>query len=184
MSKHLKIALVDDDIPNTEILRDFLIRNGYSHVDKYHDGESFLESIDRFDERAVVLDFDLSGGSSTDSRCWSPQGAQPPNPRDLLQRTGQPRGGRGIPEEWSRRLHREVQRGLRPRQDLLDKVYDSRSCAERKAQSAHQLGPGPRLALTWSRGVSSQTDCRGPGDSHRKAHFSLRSFDFRKRDPP
>ena len=62
MSKHLKIALVDDDIPNTEILRDFLIRNGYSHVDKYHDGESFLESIDRFDERAVVLDFDLSGG--------------------------------------------------------------------------------------------------------------------------
>ena len=42
MSKHLKIALVDDDIPNTEVLRDFLIRNGYSHVDKYHDGESFL----------------------------------------------------------------------------------------------------------------------------------------------
>ena len=62
MSKHLKIALVDDDIPNTEVLRDFLIRNGYSHVDKYHDGESFLESLDRFDERAVVLDFDLSGG--------------------------------------------------------------------------------------------------------------------------
>ncbi len=23
MSKHLKIALVDDDIPNTEVLRDF-----------------------------------------------------------------------------------------------------------------------------------------------------------------
>ena len=62
MSKHLKVALVDDDIPNTEVLRDFLIRNGYSHVDKYHDGESFLESLDRFDERAVVLDFDLSGG--------------------------------------------------------------------------------------------------------------------------
>lgn len=62
MSKHLKIALVDDDIPNTEILRDFLIRNGYSHVDKYHDGETFLNSLDRFDERAVVLDFDLSGG--------------------------------------------------------------------------------------------------------------------------
>ena len=62
MSKHLKIALVDDDIPNTEILRDFLIRNGYSHVDKYHDGETFLDSLDRFDERAVVLDFDLSGG--------------------------------------------------------------------------------------------------------------------------
>ena len=62
MSKHFKIALVDDDIPNTEILRDFLIRNGYSNVDKYHDGESFLESLDRFDERAVVLDFDLSGG--------------------------------------------------------------------------------------------------------------------------
>ena len=62
MSKHLKIALVDDDIPNTEVLRDFLIRNGYSHVDKYHDGESFLTSLDRFDERAVVLDFDLSGG--------------------------------------------------------------------------------------------------------------------------
>jgi DNA-binding response OmpR family regulator len=59
---HLKVALVDDDIPNTEVLRDFLIRNGYSHVDKYHDGESFLESLDRFDERAVVLDFDLSGG--------------------------------------------------------------------------------------------------------------------------
>ena len=48
MSKHLKIALVDDDIPNTEILRDFLIRNGYSHVDKYHDGETFLDSLDRF----------------------------------------------------------------------------------------------------------------------------------------
>lgn len=62
MSKHLKIALVDDDIPNTEVLRDFLIRNGYSHVDKYHDGESFLDTLDRFDERAVVLDFDLSGG--------------------------------------------------------------------------------------------------------------------------
>ena len=62
MSKHLKVALVDDDIPNTEVLRDFLIRNGYSHVDKYHDGESFVESLDRFDERAVVLDFDLSGG--------------------------------------------------------------------------------------------------------------------------
>ena len=62
MSKHLKIALVDDDIPNTEVLRDFLIRNGYNHVDKYHDGESFLETLDRFDERAVVLDFDLSGG--------------------------------------------------------------------------------------------------------------------------
>ena len=31
-------------------------------MDKYHDGESFLESFDRFDERAVVLDFDLSGG--------------------------------------------------------------------------------------------------------------------------
>ncbi len=62
MSKHLKIALVDDDIPNTELLRDFLIRNGYSHVDKYHDGETFLDSLDRFDERAVVLDFDLSGG--------------------------------------------------------------------------------------------------------------------------
>lgn len=62
MSKNLRIALVDDDIPNTEVLRDFLIRNGYSHVDKYHDGESFLESLDRFDERAVVLDFDLSGG--------------------------------------------------------------------------------------------------------------------------
>jgi len=62
MSKHLKVALVDDDIPNTEVLRDFLIRNGYSHVDKYHDGESFLQSLDRFDERAVVLDFDLSGG--------------------------------------------------------------------------------------------------------------------------
>ncbi|MDG1381845.1 MAG: response regulator, partial [Flavobacteriales bacterium] len=56
------IALVDDDIPNTEVLRDFLIRNGYSHVDKYHDGESFLDTLDRFDERAVVLDFDLSGG--------------------------------------------------------------------------------------------------------------------------
>lgn len=62
MSKHLKVALIDDDIPNTEVLRDFLIRNGYSHVDKYHDGESFVESLDRFDERAVVLDFDLSGG--------------------------------------------------------------------------------------------------------------------------
>ena len=62
MSKHLKIALVDDDIPNTEVLRDFLIRNGHSHVDKYHDGESFLDTLDRFDERAVVLDFDLSGG--------------------------------------------------------------------------------------------------------------------------
>ena len=62
MSKHLKVALVDDDIPNTEVLRDFLIRNGYSHVNKYHDGESFVESLDRFDERAVVLDFDLSGG--------------------------------------------------------------------------------------------------------------------------
>jgi DNA-binding response OmpR family regulator len=62
MSKHLKIALVDDDIPNTEVLRDFLIRNGYSHVDKYHDGESFLDTLDRFDERALVLDFDLSGG--------------------------------------------------------------------------------------------------------------------------
>ena len=62
MSKHLKVALVDDDIPNTEVLRDFLIRNGYSHVDKYHDGESFVESLDRFNERAVVLDFDLSGG--------------------------------------------------------------------------------------------------------------------------
>ena len=62
MSKHLKIALVDDDIHNTEVLRDFLIRNGYSHVDKYHDGESFLYTLDRFDERAVVLDFDLSGG--------------------------------------------------------------------------------------------------------------------------
>ena len=62
MSKHLKIALVDDDIPNTEVLRDFLIRNGYSHVDKYHDGESFLETLERFDDRALVLDFDLSGG--------------------------------------------------------------------------------------------------------------------------
>jgi DNA-binding response OmpR family regulator len=62
MSKHLKIALVDDDIHNTEVLRDFLIRNGYSHVDKYHDGESFLDTLDRFDERALVLDFDLSGG--------------------------------------------------------------------------------------------------------------------------
>lgn len=62
MSKNLKVALVDDDIPNTEILRDFLIRNGYSHVDKYHDGEGFLDSLNRFDERAVVLDFDLSGG--------------------------------------------------------------------------------------------------------------------------
>ena len=62
MSKHLKIALVDDDIPKTEVLRDFLIRNGYSHVDKYHDGESFLDTLDRFDERALVLDFDLSGG--------------------------------------------------------------------------------------------------------------------------
>ena len=62
MSKQLKIALVDDDIPNTEVLRDFLMRNGYSHVDKYHDGERFMETLDRFDDRAVVLDFDLSGG--------------------------------------------------------------------------------------------------------------------------
>jgi len=62
MSKQLKIALVDNDIANTEALRDFLIRNGYSHVDKYHDGERFIETLDRFDERAVVLEFDQSGG--------------------------------------------------------------------------------------------------------------------------
>jgi DNA-binding response OmpR family regulator len=64
MSKHLKIALVDDDIPNTEVLRDFLIRNGYNHVDKFHDGESFLESLDRFDERPQTHVIFFSGQDS------------------------------------------------------------------------------------------------------------------------
>ena len=119
MSKHLKIALVDDDIPNTEVLRDFLIRNGYSHVDKYHDGESFLESLDRFDERAVVLDFDLSGGGGLNGLEGLGQGAQPQHPCCLLQWSRQPGSGRRVTQEWCRRLHRQIQRCFCLGQDLV-----------------------------------------------------------------
>jgi DNA-binding response OmpR family regulator len=60
MSKHLKIALVDDDKPNVEILHDFLIRSGYSHIEKYYSGEDFLKSLHLHDDRAVILDYGLS----------------------------------------------------------------------------------------------------------------------------
>ena len=62
MSKHLKIALVDDDIPNTEILQDFLIRNGYNHVDKYHDDGELSRDHRPLRRPRRGLDFDLSGG--------------------------------------------------------------------------------------------------------------------------
>jgi len=60
MSKNLKIALVDDDKPNMEVLHDFLVRSGYHHIEKYYNGEDFLKSLHLHDDRAVVLDYHLS----------------------------------------------------------------------------------------------------------------------------
>ena len=60
MSKDLKIALVDDDKLNLEVLHDFLIRSGYHHIEKYYNGEDFLKSLHLHDNRAVVLDYQLS----------------------------------------------------------------------------------------------------------------------------
>ncbi len=99
----------------------FLIRNGYSHVDKYHDGESFLESLDRFDERAVVLDFDLSGGGDLNGlEVLEASRSAAPAPMSFFFSGQDSLGsGCGVSQEWCRRLHRQVQRRLCIGQDVV-----------------------------------------------------------------
>ena len=102
--------------------------------------ERFIETLDRFDDRAAVLDFDLSGGGDLNDRgARSHQGAQPTDTRHLLQRTGQlGSGGRILKNGADDYIVKSNASFALVK--TLDKVYELRSFAQTRGATNGSAG--------------------------------------------